>query len=103
MRKEKGMSCMQTSLPSTFSSRLYALLLQMRPCEGGHTLMPFSGELVHAAFLNWVRTSAPDVATWLHAGNKRRLFTCSSLQFPLSPARMREAEKNNTHLPLQQD
>ncbi|GCE09285.1 hypothetical protein KDAU_66140 [Dictyobacter aurantiacus] len=63
--------------------------------------MPFSGDLVHAAFLNWVRTSAPDIAEWLHQGNKRRLVTCSSLQFPLPITRMREAEKNNTHLPLQ--
>lgn len=63
--------------------------------------MPFSGDLVHAAFLKWVRDSAPDVAAWLHEGNKRRLFTCSSWQFPLPAARMRDAERNNTHLPLQ--
>ena len=91
---------MQTSLSSS-PSRLYALLLKLRPLEGGHTLMPFSGDLVHAAFLNWVRSSAPDVATWLHEGNKRRLFTCSSLQFPMSITRIREAEKDNVHLPLQ--
>ncbi len=91
---------MQTAPVSSTPSRLYALLLKMRPLEGGHTLMPFSGDLVHAAFLKWVGASAPDVATWLHDGNKRRLFTCSSLQFPLPVARMREAEKNNVHLPL---
>jgi CRISPR-associated endoribonuclease Cas6 len=62
--------------------------------------MPFSGELVHAAFLNWLNNAAPDVATWLHDGNKRRLFTCSSLQFPFSAQRMIEAERTNTHLPL---
>lgn len=62
--------------------------------------MPFSGELVHAAWLDWLRSAAPDVATWLHEGNKRRLFTCSSLQFPLPPAKMLEVERNNVHWPL---
>lgn len=94
---------MQAALPSLASSRLYALLLKLRPLEGGHTLMPFSGDLVHAAFLNWVRWSAPDVAEWLHEGNRRRLFTCSSLQFPLPVSRMREAERGNVHLPLYAD
>jgi hypothetical protein len=65
--------------------------------------MPFSGELTHAAFLHWMRQAAPSVATWLHDGNKRRLFTCSSLQFPLSPQRMHEAERGNVHLPLHPD
>ena len=88
---------MLSSSPS--SARLYALLLKLRPLERG-TLMPFSGELVHAAFLEWVRVAAPDVAEWLHEGNKLRLFTCSSLGFPLTPARMRDAERENTHLPL---
>ena len=78
-------------------AKLYALLLQLRPIQEG-TLMSFSGELVHAAWLSWLRSAAPDVATWLHEGNKRRLFTCSSLQFPY--ARMVEAERNNIHLPL---
>jgi len=62
--------------------------------------MPFSGELIHGALLDWLRSAAPDVATWLHDGNKRRLFTCSSLQFGLPEARMREAERGNVHLPL---
>jgi CRISPR-associated endoribonuclease Cas6 len=62
--------------------------------------MPFSGELVHAAWLKWISQYAPDVATWLHEGNKRRLFTCSSLQFPLPAHRMQEAEQRNIHLPL---
>lgn len=93
---------MQTPLSSSAPARLYAILLKMRPLEGGtgHSLMPFSGDLVHAAFLNWVRSSAPDVAEWLHAGNKRRLFTCSSLQFPFPFAKMRGFEKENVHLPL---
>jgi len=91
---------MQTPLGSSSPAKLYALLLKMRPLVDGHTLMPFSGDLVHAAFLNWVRTSAPDVAAWLHEGNKRRLFTCSSLQFPLPLSRRREAERGNVHLPL---
>ena len=91
---------MQSPLSSNAPAKLYALLLKLRPLEGGHTLMPFTGELVHAAFLNWVRSAAPEVAEWLHDGNKRRLFTCSSLQFPLPTYKMREAEKNNVHLPL---
>ena len=80
-------------------SRLYALLLKLRPLERG-TLMPFSGELVHGAWLNWIRSYAPEVATMLHEGNQRRLFTCSSLQFPLPSWRMREAERENTHMPV---
>ena len=87
------------SVSTTAPARLYSLLLKLRPAAYG-TLMAFSGDLVHAAFLNWVRTEAPDVAEWLHAGNKRRLFTCSSLQFPLPMGRMREAEFKNVHLPL---
>ncbi len=84
---------------SAAPTKLYALLLKLRPLQEG-TLMSFSGELVHAAWLSWLRSAAPDVATWLHEGNKRRLFTCSSLQFPFSPTRMIEAERNNIHLPL---
>jgi CRISPR-associated endoribonuclease Cas6 len=81
------------------SAKLYAILLKLRPLERG-TLMPFSGELVHGAWLKWVRSAAPEVATMLHEGNQRRLFTCSSLQFPIAPARMRRAEEENLHLPL---
>jgi CRISPR-associated endoribonuclease Cas6 len=80
-------------------AKLYALLLKLRPLQAG-TLMAFTGELVHGAWMHWLRAAAPDVAAWLHDGNKRRLFTCSSLLFPLSPERMREAERENVHLPL---
>ena len=80
-------------------TRLYAFLLRVRPVQSG-TLMAFSGELVHAAFLNWLRQTAPDVATWLHDGNKRRLFTCSTLQFGLPVQPMLNAEHENVHLPL---
>ncbi len=83
----------------TAPARLYAFLLKLRPLQPG-TLMPFSGEFVHAALLNWLQSAAPDVATWLHEGNKQRLFTCSSLQFPFAEARMRQAERENVHLPL---
>ena len=80
-------------------TRLYALLLKLRPLQQG-TLMPFTGELVHGALLNWLRAAAPDVATWLHEGQKRRLFTCSSLHFsqPMQPSL--KAERENIHLPL---
>ncbi|GHO95702.1 hypothetical protein KSF_057500 [Reticulibacter mediterranei] len=80
-------------------TKLYALILKLRPIQHG-TLMAFSGELVHGAWMRWIREAAPEVATWLHDGNKRRLFTCSSLLFPLSSARMLEAERENIHLPL---
>ncbi len=88
---------MLSTAPS--SARLYALLLKLRPLERG-TLMPFSGELAHAAFLNWVGVAAPEVASWLHEGNKLRLYTCSSLRFPLPSTRVHEAERENKHLPL---
>ena len=93
---------MEISFPLTVPNspaRLYALQLRLRPLQRG-TLMPFSGELVHGAFLNWLKSAAPEVVAWLHDGNKRRLFTCSSLQFPLPAQRMSEAERENTHLPL---
>ena len=80
-------------------TRLYAFLLCVRPVQAG-TLMAFTGELVHAAFLNWLRQTAPDVSEWLHDGNKRRLFTCSTLQFGLPPQPMLNAERENVHLPL---
>ena len=89
-----------TPFPNAPPAKLYAFLLQLRPIEYG-TLMPFSGELVHAAWLDWLRSASPDVASWLHEGNKRRFFTCSSLQFPIPPARMRNAEKDNIHLPVE--
>ncbi len=85
---------------NTTPTKLYAFLLKLRPLQYG-TLMPFSGELVHAAWLDWLRSAAPDVATWLHEGNKRRLFTCSSLQFPIPAPRMRNAEIDNVHLPVE--
>jgi CRISPR-associated endoribonuclease Cas6 len=80
-------------------NNLYAFYLKLRPIQHG-TLMPFNGELVHAAWLDWLRSATPDVATWLHEGNKRRLFTCSSLKFPYPSAKMRDAERRNVHLPL---
>src|SRR6202043_1735924 len=72
---------------------------KLRPLEKG-TLMPFSGELVHGAWLERIRAAAPDVAAMLHDGNKRRLFTCSSLQFPFPRTRELQAERDNVHLPL---
>ncbi len=89
-----------TPFPNATPAKLYAFLLQLRPMEYG-TLMPFSGEFVHGAWLDWLRSAAPDVATWLHDGNKRRFFTCSSLQFPIPAARMRNAERDNVHLPVE--
>ena len=90
---------MGLSLSITNPAKLYALVLKLRPVEGG-TLMAFSGELVHGAWLDWMRRMAPDVGAMLHDGNKRRLFTCSSLQFPFARGRLMQAERENTHLPL---
>jgi CRISPR-associated endoribonuclease Cas6 len=90
---------MDIPFPSAAPARLYAILLKLRPLERG-TIMPFSGELVHGAWLDWIRSAAPDVAAMLHDGNKRRLFTCSSLQFPLPTGRVHQAERENLHLPV---
>jgi len=92
-------SASSTTQPIASPAKLYAFLLKLRPIQEG-TMMPFSGELVHAAWLDWLRSAAPDVAAWLHEGNKRRLFTCSGLQFPLPQAKMLEVERNNVHWPL---
>ena len=91
---------MGTAFGSPALGKLYALLLRLRPVQRG-TLMPFSGELVHGAFHRWLKNAAPDVATWLHDGNKPRLFTCSSLQFPLPRQQIFEAERGNVYLPLE--
>ena len=93
---------METTPSAPTPARLYALLLKIRPLHQG-TLMPFSGELVHGAFLNWLTTAAPDVAKWLHEGQKRRLFTCSSLHFPRPSQRFLQAEWENIYLPLDPD
>lgn len=90
---------MNPTISSGTSTRLYSLLLKLRPLRAG-TLMPFSGELVHGAFLYWLKQAVPDVATWLHDGNKRRVFTCSSLQFALPMQRRLEVERGNIHFPL---
>jgi hypothetical protein len=79
--------------------RLYAFLLRLRPLGKG-TLMPFSGQQVQGAWIKWVKSTAPDVAAWLDEGRKRRPYTCSSLQFPLSESRIRNAERENRHLLL---
>src|SRR5947209_547215 len=93
------LSAAQGGLAAASPAKLYAFLLKLRPIQEG-SLMPFTGELVHAAWLTWLRSAAPDVADWLHEGNKRRLFTCSSLQFPLPQAKMLEVERHNVHWPL---
>src|SRR5438876_495985 len=97
--EERTHLVMDISFTNTTPAKLYAILLKLRPLERG-TIMPFSGELVHGAWLDWIGSAAPDVATMLHDGNKRRLFTCSSLQFPFPVARVRQAERENLHLPL---
>ncbi len=90
---------METPFSSTAPTKFYAFLLKLRPLRPG-TLMPFSGELIHGAWLNWLKNAAPDVAAWLHDGNRRRFFTCSNLQWPLSPQRVLEVQRMNIHMPL---
>jgi CRISPR-associated endoribonuclease Cas6 len=91
---------MDNPIAPTGPVKLYALQLRLRPLQYG-TLMPFNGELVHGAFLRWLRGAAPEVVSWLHEGQKRRLFTCSSLHFPRFEARLLDMERRNTHLPLE--
>lgn len=62
--------------------------------------MPFSGELVHGAWMRWLRDVSPEVAQYLHSEGKRRLFTCSSVQFPFTQERLLHAQKENEHLRL---
>jgi CRISPR-associated endoribonuclease Cas6 len=90
---------MEIPAPTLHSANLYALQLRLRPLRQG-TLMPFSGELVHGAFLHWLKATAPDVAVWLHEGQKRRFFTCSSLHFNSPAHALRKAQRENIHLPL---
>jgi CRISPR-associated endoribonuclease Cas6 len=80
-------------------ARIYSLLLKIRPLAKG-TLMPFSGELVHGAWIRWLNEASPIIAQQLHEGKKHRLFTCSSVQFPLSEERLSRAQRENIHLPL---
>lgn len=91
---------METLLKQAHSTSLYALQLRLRPLRSG-TLMPFSGELVHGAFLHWLKATAPEVAIWLHEGQKRRFFTCSSLLFQRPAPALLRAERENIHLPLE--
>lgn len=81
------------------STHLYAMVLTVRPLRQG-SLMAFSGEQVHAACLDWIRTADATAAELLHEGNKRRLFTCSSLLFPQAKTQRRDAERRNVHLML---
>jgi hypothetical protein len=51
---------MDVPLSPTSPAKLYAFFLKLRPLQEG-TLMSFSGELVHAAWLEWLRSAALDV------------------------------------------
>jgi hypothetical protein len=50
--------------------------------------------------MRWVREADPAIAEWIHESGKRRLFTCSSMQFPIPQERLLRAQKENTHLSL---
>lgn len=99
MIDERERGSVERPFVPTVDTRLYAFLLKLRPLQEG-TLMAFCGGQVHGAFLHWLQSAAPAVSAWLHDGNKRRLFTCSSLQWPLPRQRMLDAERGNVHMPL---
>jgi CRISPR-associated endoribonuclease Cas6 len=98
-QQERRLSLMEFAHVSPQAERLYAVQLRLRPVQNG-TLMPFSGEMVHGAFLRWLRAAAPDVVSWLHEEQKRRFFTCSSLRFNRPVPALLKAEQENIHLPL---
>ena len=64
---------MERATSLTAPTKLYAFLLKLRPLQGG-TLMPFTGQQVHGAFLNWLQGAVPQVATWLHEGSKKSIL-----------------------------
>src|SRR5437588_1587579 len=60
---------------------LHALMLKLRPIEPGN-ILPYAGQLAHAALLRWFAEVDSSVADYLHEPNTRRPFTCSSLWLP---------------------
>jgi hypothetical protein len=70
----------ETLYAPTSPARLYALLLRLRPLQQG-TLMPFAGELVHGAFISWLRAAAPDVANWYHGPALAAAAICKNLNY----------------------
>ncbi len=60
---------------------LHALMLKLRPMEPGN-ILPYAGQLAHAALLRWFAEVDSSVADYLHEPNARRPFTCSSLWLP---------------------
>ena len=59
---------MDVPLSPISPAKLYAFQLKLRPLKEG-TLMPFSGELVHAAWLSCLSSAEPEVTTSLHERN----------------------------------
>lgn len=57
---------------------MYAMLLKLRARTPG-TLVPYSGQLAHAALLHWFAEVEPALAIRLHEPNQRRPFTCATL------------------------
>lgn len=60
---------------------LHALMLKLRPIAPGN-ILPYAGQLAHAALLRWFAEVDSSVADYLHEPNVRRPFTCSSLWLP---------------------
>src|SRR5689334_22867778 len=62
--------------PATAPTKLYAVLLKLRPIQYG-TLMPFSGELVHAAI--WIALCRKTRQVVAYAIGDRSKQTCQRL------------------------
>jgi CRISPR-associated endoribonuclease Cas6 len=69
----------RTDVLNTERGELFAIMLRLHPVEAGW-LSPTSGSQAHAAFLDIVRQSDPELAERLHQADQRRPFTVSLLQ-----------------------
>src|SRR5260370_38509088 len=63
---------------------LHALMLKLRPIEPGN-ILPYAGQLAHAALLRWFAEGESSLADYPHEQTARRPFTCSSLCLPNEP------------------
>ena len=77
---------------------LHALMLKLRPIEPGN-ILPYAGQLAHAALLRWFAEVDSSVANYLHEPNARRPFTCSTLWLP-NVHEVMEAQSTNRRLSI---
>lgn len=98
-RAEDTMQTSEMTRGQSFKGEhLYALMLKLRAQVGGE-LLPYAGQLTHAAFLRWFAQADSACAVELHEPHTRRPFTCSTLWFPNVDA-LRSAQQENRHLPV---